>query len=461
MWSGEPNIVNCGTIIQLCTGNWETSTSRQRLAVIDTIHEHFGKRLTMWWAAVPITCLLLFHFETWRVISAASSTNLVPSATCHLVLCPRTDSLNFNLWLLKNLKPSKSPGPDQIRPSELKMVAKEIAWSVSILFNETLVTGELPQEFKMGNIVPLLKPGKTNTALPSNYRGITLTCIFSKVLERIVYDQITTYLRERNILSESQYGFRTGHSCADLLTVAIDDWLLAQDSKMHTAIIFIDLSKAFDNVQHQLLLLKLQQHGIGGSALAWLVLELPVSTLPKCYAQWLIIRVLLLIKGVPQGSVLGPLLFNIYVAGLPSIAEQHNASLPSFADDMSLYCSRKTEEEACRDASQALDAISLSLQEIGLTMNTDKTTAMVVNPRRKTQSMASQTAGGSIYCQGRQVAIVSCSRVLGVIIDNNLTWSAHVDPVHSKVARKIGALRHWGGHHGSWPGKLEDHSSWQ
>ena len=171
------------------------------------------------------------------------------------------------LELLKNLKPSKSPGPDQIRPSELKMVAKEIAWSVSILFNETLVTGELPQEFKMGNIVPLLKPGKTNTALPSNYRGITLTCILSKVLERIVYDQITTYLRERNILSESQYGFRTGHSCADLLTVAIDDWLLAQDSKMHTAIVFIDLSKAFDNVQHQLLLLKLQQHGIGAQHL--------------------------------------------------------------------------------------------------------------------------------------------------------------------------------------------------
>ena len=110
-------------------------------------------------------------------------------------------------------------------------------------------------------------------------------------------------------------------------------------------------------------------------------------------------------KGVPQGSVLGPLLFNIYVAGLPSIAEQHNASLPSFADDMSLYCSRKTEEEACRDASQALDAISLSLQEIGLTMNTDKTTTMVVNARRRTPSMASQTAGGSIYCQGRQVAI--------------------------------------------------------
>ena len=267
------------------------------------------------------------------------------------------------LELLKNLKPSKSPGPDQIRPSELKMVAKEIAWSVSILLNETLVTGELPQEFKMGNIVPLLKPGKTNTALPSNYRGIILTCILSKVLERIVYDQITTNLRERNILIESQYGFQTGHSCADLLTVAIDDWLLAQDSKMHTAIVFIDLSKAFDNVQHQLLLLKLQQHGIGGSELAWFWsylyqrsqnVMLNGSSSEYFYSS----------KGVPQGSVLGPLLFNIYVAGLPSIAEQHNASLPSFADDMSLYCSRKTEENACRDASQALDAILLSLQEI-------------------------------------------------------------------------------------------------
>ena len=209
------------------------------------------------------------------------------------------------------LKREKSPGPDQIRPSELKMVAKEIAWSVSILFNETLVTGELPQEFKMGNIVPLLKPCRENQHWPAiklqrNYLGRTVLAWFWSYLSQ----------RSQNVM-------------------------------------------------------------LNGSSSAYF------------YSS----------KGVPQGSVLGPL--HIYVAGLPSIAEQHNASLPSFADDMSLYCSQKT-EEACRDASQALDAISLSLQEIGLTMNTDKTTAMVVNPRSKTLSMASQTAGGSIYCQGRQ-----------------------------------------------------------
>ena len=94
MWSGEPNIVHCGTIIQLCTGDRETSASRQ--TTIGS-YRHNPRAL---WKAVPITCLLLFHFQTWRIISAASSTNLIPSATCHLVLCPRTDSLNFNLWLL-------------------------------------------------------------------------------------------------------------------------------------------------------------------------------------------------------------------------------------------------------------------------------------------------------------------------------------------------------------------------
>ena len=166
------------------------------------------------------------------------------------------------LELLKNLTPSKSPGLDQIRRSELKMVAKESAWCVSILFNEILVTDELPPEFKMGNIAPLLKPGKTNTALPSNYRGIT---------------------------------------------VAIDDWLVAQDSKMHTAIVFIDLSKAFDNVQHQLLLLKRKEHVIRGSALAWFW-----SYLPQCSQNVMLngssSEYFYSSKGVPPDSpsVLGP-----------------------------------------------------------------------------------------------------------------------------------------------------------
>ena len=103
-----------------------------------------------------------------------------------------------------------------------------IAPTATILFNGSLATGELPQEFKAGNLSPLLKPRKTDTALPANYRGITLTSIFSKVLEKIVCNQITSYLDQNGTLHESQYGFRKGRSCSDLLVKSIDDWLAIQ-----------------------------------------------------------------------------------------------------------------------------------------------------------------------------------------------------------------------------------------
>ena len=144
-------------------------------------------------------------------------------------------------------------------------------------------------------------------------------------------------------------------------------------------------------------------------------------------------------KGVPQGSVLGPLLFNLYVADLPEIAQENRVALPSFADDMSLYCSRTTELEACKDASSAMSVLHQAIQDIGLEINAEKTTSMIISPHRRSQTH--QQAHCSIYCKDKKVSMVTESRLLGVIVDNNLTWSAHVDTVYSKVARKIGAMK--------------------
>ena len=239
-------------------------------------------------------------------------------------------------------------------------------------------------------------------------------------------------------MAESQYGFRKGHNCADLLTVAVDDWLLARDKKLHTAVVFIDLKKAFDNVQHQLLLLKLQQHGIGGTVLAWFWNYLSQRT-QNVVLNGSSSNYFCSFKGVPQGSVLGPLLFNLYVADLPEIAQENRVALPSFADDMSLYCSRTTELEACKDASSALSVLHQAIQVIGLEINAEKTTSMIISPHRRSQTH--QQAHCSIYCKDKKVSMVTESRLLGVIVDNNLTWSAHVDTVYSKVARKIGAMK--------------------
>ena len=211
--------------------------------------------------------------------------------------------------------------------------------------------------------------------------------------------------------------------------MAVDDWLLARDKKLHTAVVFIDLKKAFDNVQHQLLLLKLQQHGIGGTVLAWFWNYLSQRT-QNVVLNGSSSNYFCSFKGVPQGSVLGPLLFNLYVADLHEIAQENRVALPSFADDMSLYCSRTTELEACKDASSALSVLHQAIQDIGLEINTEKTTSMIISPHRRSQTH--QQAHCSIYCKDKKVSMVTESRLLGVIVDNNLTWSAHVDTVYSE-----------------------------
>ena len=339
---------------------------------------------------------------------------------------------------LLDLLSNKAPGPDAITPSDLKLTAGRIAETVAILFNESLATGELPVDFKAGNIIPILKPGKMDSSLPTNYRGITLTSILSKILEKIVYHQIEEFLEKGKAFDDAQYGFRKNRSCTDLLMTVVDDWLLARDNKLSTAVVFIDLSKAFDNVQHQYLLILLQRLRLGGNVLKWLYNFL------RERSQKVIIgdkssNTFTSSKGVPQGSVLGPLLFNLYVADLAKIADQFQTSLPSFADDLTLYCSRSTLAKACQDVSNALSAVCDALMDRGLHLNNDKTVAMCIGPSRCRNNGSTITQ--PITCQGKIIGQVSQTRLLGIIVDNRLSWHAQVDSVIAKVSRKIGALR--------------------
>ena len=163
----------------------------------------------------------------------------------------------------------KAAGHDGICSKELKVVADKIAWQLAILFNESLETGEIPSDFKTGNSIPIFKSGKKDITAPENYRGISLTPLVSKVLERIVFDEVSAFLSNRKLLSKLQSGFRASHSCSDLLLATPDDWLQVRDKKQYAIAVFIDLSKAFDKVLHEHLPLTLQACGISGTALRW------------------------------------------------------------------------------------------------------------------------------------------------------------------------------------------------
>ena len=155
---------------------------------------------------------------------------------------------------------------------------------------------------------------------PNSFRGISLTCVLAKSLEKIVNQQLEAHFHKIGAYHEDQYGFRKGRSCADLLLATIDDWLIAKDHKMSTSIVFIDLLKAFDNVRHDKLLIKLQKLGVSDTVLKW------IHNFLRNRMQKVVVRSrsspFYCTKGVPQGSVLSPRLLNIYVSDLHSMANR-------------------------------------------------------------------------------------------------------------------------------------------
>ena len=319
-----------------------------------------------------------------------------------------------------------------------KATEQQISTQLSIIFNESLATGVLPAEFKTGNISPILKPGKTDNSAPNSYRGISLTCVLAKVLEKIVHQQLEAHFHKIGAYHEDQYGFRKGRSCADLLLATIDDWLIAKDHKMSTSIVFIDLSKAFDNVRHDKLLIKLQKLGVSGTVLKWIHNFLR-NRMQKVVVGSRSSRSFYCTKGVPQRSVLSPLLFNIYVSDLHSVAKENNSSLRSFADDMTLYHSDTSAEQASKTVCAALNIINGELVDLGLPINVEKSAASLICPSAKKSNHLPSTP--PILLCGTPVNVVTEMRLLGVIVDNQLSWSSQVNSVISKASQKIGILR--------------------
>ena len=184
-------------------------------------------------------------------------------------------------------------------------------------------------------------------------------------------------MTENGVFSKYQYGFRKARSCSDLLVATIDDWHLAQDANKFTAIAFIDLSKAFDNVRHATLFLMLQKFGLGGTVLQWFFNYLS-STGNNVTTSWYPLP-------CPKGSHRGAFLarcFSTFVSDLADLATAHGARLPSFADDFTLYASSESPTAACDRVSSVLRRLKSCLDDRGLEINSGKTVAMLISPSR-------------------------------------------------------------------------------
>ena len=324
---------------------------------------------------------------------------------------------------IENLKLYKASGPDCIHVNVLKQ-ATSLAVPLTLIFQDSIHSGKLPQDWRDANVCPIFKKGsRTKTG---NYRPVSLTSQVVKLLERIMLDALLKHIKRNKIISCDQHGFQAGCSCITQLLECCYDWIENLDEGIGTDVIYLDFAKAFDSVSHTHLLYKLRYYGIKGNTYNWIEAFL-TGRRQKVVCQEYSSSWSGITSGVPQGSILGPVLFLLFVNDMPNIVE---STAKLFADDTKVYRPIDSLND-CNILQKDLNRLQAWANTWLLRFNADKCEVL----RIKEKQDYNYTLGGTC------LKAVNDIRDLGITISKDMKPKKHIEKICSKANSRIGLIR--------------------
>ena len=332
-----------------------------------------------------------------------------------------------------NLKNTKPYNCFELPNHIIKKIAPITAEPVAHLLNQSFQTGIVPSAMKVAIISPIFKSGDQSDLV--NYRPISkLTCL-SKVMERAMHNRLTDFLDSNNILYNKQFGFRKNHSTTHAIIEVVDKLTETMDQGKATIGVFLDLSKAFDTIKHDILLDKLAHYGVRGTPLDWFKSYL-TGRLQQVYYHNTLSNLASILCGVPQGSILGPLLFLIYINDITNCSDKLLMFL--FADDTTVFITGSSNANLFTTMNMELNNLGNWFQANLMSLNAKKTNYIIFSSRRR---KIPEDNNLNISINSTPIKRVPQIKFLGIIIDEHLTWQPHINIVKNKIAKTIGIIK--------------------